>query len=108
MQMSQLHISLPGFIKPALFKRNSRSAAHPGFVAHFPQTDDAECDQTHMETPVARSSMEAAASRCKPIELRIIQNGEIYRSKAEEARLIALGQWHHRRQRRRRRLTRRV
>jgi hypothetical protein len=39
----------------------------------------------------------------RPIELRILQDGKVYRSKAEQQRLNALGQWHHRRVRRRNR-----
>ena len=38
------------------------------------------------------------------VELRILQDGRVYRSKAEMDRLLELGQWHHRRQRRRNRL----
>ena len=106
MQMSQLHISFPGIIKPGLFKRNNHSAAHQGFNAHFPDTAETDCDQSPVnDKPAGTASAEPTSPRCKPVELRIIQNGEIYRSKAEESRLIELGRWHHRRQRRRRRFT---
>ncbi len=48
--------------------------------------------------PVDASSDQSAA-----IKLRIIQDGMVYRSKAEMDRLVTLGHWHHRRQRRRER-----
>ena len=60
---------------------------------------------THNKTIQAdKSGQSAPGSQSKTIELRIIQDGRIYRSKAEQERLKALGQWHHRRQRRRNRL----
>ena len=40
---------------------------------------------------------------CTTVELRILQDGKVYRSKAEQQRLNALGQWHNRRMRRRNR-----
>lgn len=49
--------------------------------------------------PVDTSDNQSSA-----IELRIVQDGLVYRSKAEMERLVALGHWHHRRQRRRNRL----
>ena len=42
-------------------------------------------------------------SSCTTVELRILQDGKVYRSRAEQQRLNALGQWHHRRMRRRNR-----
>lgn len=44
-----------------------------------------------------------SSSQNNPVELRILQDGRVYRSKAEMERLVALGHWHHRRQRRRKR-----
>jgi len=54
----------------------------------------------------ATRSVDASGNQSTAIELRIIQDGRVYRSKAEMERLVALGQWHHRRQRRRERFRR--
>jgi len=97
--MGQLHISVPGFMKPVAFKRTSGSSSQKGFKVQFPSK---EVDESHTQG----SAEQASEAQCKTIELRIIQDGKIYRSKAEEERLIALGQWHHRRQRRRERMRR--
>ncbi len=49
---------------------------------------------------------DASSNLNNNIELRIIQDGTVYRSKAEMERLVALGHWHHRRQRRKDRFRR--
>ena len=49
------------------------------------------------------TSADSNNSSCTTVELRILQDGKVYRSKAEQQRLNALGQWHHRRMRRRNR-----
>ncbi|MCP4045493.1 MAG: hypothetical protein GY732_05835 [Gammaproteobacteria bacterium] len=49
---------------------------------------------------------DASSNLSNSIELRIIQDGTVYRSKAEMERLVALGHWHHRRQRRKDRFRR--
>jgi hypothetical protein len=66
----------------------------------LPGTRNSEaCEQ--VAKPVDASSNQSTA-----IELRIIQDGTVYRSKGEMDRLVALGHWHHRRQRRRERFRR--
>ena len=75
--MSYLNLRIPGFANPDTNKKASH-ADNPGH-----STSD---------------------SQGSAIELRIVQDGRIYRSKAEQDRLVALGQWHHRRRRRRDRL----
>lgn len=105
--MGQLNISIPGFVKPDLFKRTPGSSREKGFKAHFPSE---KADQDRLRDLPDKhdrvSARQESEAQCKPIELRIIQDGRIYRSKAEEERLVALGQWHHRRQRRRERMRR--
>jgi hypothetical protein len=54
----------------------------------------------------ATKPVDASSNQNTTIELRIIQDGAVYRSKAEMDRLVALGHWHHRRQRRRERFQR--
>lgn len=54
----------------------------------------------------AAKPVDASSNQSTIIELRIIQDGAVYRSKAEMERLVALGHWHHRRQRRRERFRR--
>ena len=75
MQMSLVNVNVPHFTNPGKGKPAAEPAKNP----------DAKPPDT----------------QCKAIELRIIQDGKIYRSKAEQERLVALGEWHHRRRRRR-------
>ena len=59
---------------------------------------------SHSESGLPFSEKAAPdAGETRQIELRILQDGKVYRSKAEQQRLNALGQWHHRRMRRRHR-----
>ena len=60
-------------------------------------TNPETCEQT-------AGQVNSSSTQNTSVELRILQDGRVYRSKAEMERLIALGQWHHRRQRRRQRL----
>ena len=105
--MGQLHISIPGFMKPDVFNRTSGSNREKGFKVQFPSTDANKSGSRDAHDRDTRGTVnQVSEAQCKTIELRIIQDGKIYRSKAEEERLIALGQWHHRRERRRRRMHR--
>jgi hypothetical protein len=61
------------------------------------QTNPESCEHT-------AERVNFSGTKSTALELRILQDGRVYRSKAEMERLIVLGQWHHRRQRRRQRL----
>lgn len=105
--MGQLHISIPNIAKPDFFRRNSGSGSEKGFKAHFPSQDADESTLSDCHNHNSQTvEKHAPRTQCNTIELRLVQDGKIYRSKAEEERLVALGQWHHRRKRRRERMRR--
>ena len=105
--MGQIHISFPGFTKPDVFNRTSGSSREKGLNAQLPSKEADESGPRDARDGHTREAVKHASDvRCKTIELRIVQDGKIYRSKAEEERLVALGQWHHRRARRRQRMRR--
>lgn len=105
--MGQLNIRIPGFAKSDFFRRDKNPTNGRGFKVYFPTEKENQSEPWEQrDSHAGTSAKQASEAQCKSIELRIIQDGKIYRSKAEEERLNALGQWHHRRMRRRERMRR--